>query len=333
MVRVLDYLAGRPDERFGVSDLARRLELSKPTCLGIVTSLTDAGYLVRDPGDKTYRLGPSLITLGHKAQESMRVSPAAREELRRLSARFGVTAALSGVIDDRITLLDLVAPTGARPGVEVGQSYPFAPPVGLMFVLWDDEAERNWLAKDADDPAAHGHRAAQQGDRRMPCRRLPRRTPDRGRAAAVLVDGGHVRHPARRTARAAWRVGVRHRRAGVPARREHAQQRHDISVISAPVYDHYQRQVMVASMHIGKSLTDAEITERAKALVATADAVTAQLGGVKPALWRRDSSYAGKLRGGFKRLMQQRVVRTGWTVVRRGLRRVFSIGVFRGVCC
>jgi hypothetical protein len=29
-------------------------------------------------------------------------------------------------------------------------------------------------------------------------------------------------------------------------------------------------------------LTDNEITERARALVATADAVTAQLGGVKP---------------------------------------------------
>ena len=149
---MLDFLAGRPEERFGVSELARRLELSKPTCLGIVTSLADAGYLVRDPGDKTYRLGPSLITLGHKAQESMRVSPAAREELRRLSARFGVTAALSGVVDDRITLLDLVAPAGARPGVEVGQSYPFAPPVGLMFVLWDDEAERNWLAKEPTIP-------------------------------------------------------------------------------------------------------------------------------------------------------------------------------------
>ena len=35
-------------------------------------------------------------------------------------------------------------------------------------------------------------------------------------------------------------------------------------------------------MHIGKALTDSEITERARALVATADAVTAQLGGVKP---------------------------------------------------
>jgi hypothetical protein len=39
---------------------------------------------------------------------------------------------------------------------------------------------------------------------------------------------------------------------------------------------------MVASMHIGKSLTDNEISERARALLATADTVTAQLGGVKP---------------------------------------------------
>ncbi len=146
-MRVLDFLAGHPRERFGVSDLARRVGLTKPTCLGIVTSLRDAGYLVRDPADKTYRLGPALITLGHRAQESLRVSPAAREQLRLLSSRFGAPAALSAVVDDRITLLDLVAPAGTRPGVEVGQSYPFAPPVGLMFVLWDEEAERQWLAK------------------------------------------------------------------------------------------------------------------------------------------------------------------------------------------
>ena len=36
--------------------------------------------------------------------------------------------------------------------MRVGQSYPFAPPVGLMFVLWDDEALRNWLAKEPTIP-------------------------------------------------------------------------------------------------------------------------------------------------------------------------------------
>jgi DNA-binding IclR family transcriptional regulator len=63
---------------------------------------------------------------------------------------------------------------------------------------------------------------------------------------------------------------------------ESGSQRHDISVISAPVYDHHQRQVMVASMHVGESLTDHEIADRARSLMVTADAVTAQLGGVKP---------------------------------------------------
>src|SRR3954452_25523721 len=86
VVRILDFLAGRPEERFGLSDLARRLGLSKPTCLGIVTSLTDAGYLVRDAGDKTYRLGPSLITLGHKGQGSMRGSTAGRGGPRAAAA-------------------------------------------------------------------------------------------------------------------------------------------------------------------------------------------------------------------------------------------------------
>ena len=281
VVRILDFLASRPEERFGLSELARRLGLSKPTCLGIVTSLSDAGYLVRDTADKTYRLGPSLITLGHKAQESMRVSPAAREELRRLSAQFEVTAALSGVIDDRITLLDLVAPAGASPGVVVGQSYPFAPPVGLMFVLWDDEAERVWLAKEPTIPL----RTNTERLNRVieSCRAdgylVERLTPG-GRRLYSLMAGMSATLPDELRVLLGELVSDIGER--VYLRGENGRRRHDISVISAPVYDHYRRQVMVASMHIGKSLTDNEIGERARALVTTADAVTAQLGGVKP---------------------------------------------------
>lgn len=282
VIRILDFLAGRPSERFGVSDLARRIGLSKPTCLGIVTSLAEAGYLVRDPADKTYRLGPSLITLGHKAQESLRVSPAAREQLRRLSARFDATAALSAVVDDRITLLDLVAPAGAEPGVEVGQSYPFAPPVGLMFVLWDDEAERTWLEMQPTVPL------------RMDMERLSRvtavcradgylveRLTPGGRRLYSLMAGMPTTLPGELRAllgELVSDIGERvYLRDESPGRK-----RIDISVISAPVFDHYRRQVMVASMHIGKALTDNEIAVRARAVVETADAVTAHLGGEKP---------------------------------------------------
>ncbi|MEO3758318.1 helix-turn-helix domain-containing protein [Mycobacterium sp. B14F4] len=283
VVRVLDFLAGRPDQRFGVSELARRIEVSKPTCLGIVTTLTETGYLVRDPADKTYRLGPSLITLGHKAQESMRVNPAAREELRRLSARFDVTAALSAVVDDRITLLDLVAPAGARPGVEVGQSYPFAPPVGLMFVLWDDEAERNWLAKEPTIPLRTD--SARLARVIAECRAdgylVERLTPG-GRRLYALMAGMSSKLPDELRALLGELVSDIGERVYLRSENAGARKRHDISVISAPVFDHYQRQVMVVSMHIGRALSDSEITERARALVSTADSVTAQLGGAKP---------------------------------------------------
>lgn len=290
VVAILDFLAGRPDERFGISELARRIGLSKPTCLGIVTALTEAGYLVRDTADKTYRLGPSLITLGHRAQESMRVSPAAREELRKLSATFGVTAGLSAVIDDRITLLDLVSPAGARPGVEVGQSYPFAPPVGLMFVLWDDEAVRDWLAK---EPTVPVHPSRTEPDRLKRvierCRAdgylVERLTPG-GRRLYSMMAGMSSTLPDELRALLGELVSDIGERVHLPddmqqgARRRAT--RFDISVISAPVYDHYRRQVMVASMHIGKALTDNEIRKYGKALMVTADAVTAQLGGTTP---------------------------------------------------
>ncbi|OBB44613.1 helix-turn-helix domain-containing protein [Mycobacterium sp. 852002-51961_SCH5331710] len=287
VVRVLDFLASHPGQRFGVSELARRLGLSKPTCLGIVTTLSDAGYLVRDPSDKTYRLGPSLITLGHRAQESLRVSPAAREELRRLSSRFGVTAALSAVVDDRITLLDIVSPPGVRPGVEIGQSYPFAPPVGLMFVLWDDEAERNWLAKEPTLPLRTDTERLNRviAECRADGYLVERLTPG-GRRLYALMAGMSTQLPDELRALLGELVSDIGERVylrgenGLEGKRRSA--RFDISVISAPVYDHYQRQIMVASMHIGKALTDNEIHERARALVATADSVTAQLGGTKP---------------------------------------------------
>jgi DNA-binding IclR family transcriptional regulator len=287
VVLVLDFLASHPLERFGLSELARRLAVSKPTCLGIVTTLTEAGYLVRDASDKTYRLGPALITLGHKAQESMRVSPAAREELRRLSADFRTTAALWAVVDDRITLLEAVAPPGAEVSVLVGQSYPFAPPVGLMFVLWDDEAVRDWLAKEPTIPLRSD---TQRLDRVIAeCRAagyLVERLTPAGRRLYALMAGMSTTLPDELRALLGEMISDIGERVYLRGENSagDAGSRHDISVISAPVYDHHRRQAMVVSLQIGRALTDVEITERAHGLIAAADALTAQLGGTKP--WR-----------------------------------------------
>ncbi|CDO28664.1 IclR family transcriptional regulator [Mycolicibacterium porcinum] len=288
VVAILDFLSRHPQDRFGLSELTRRVGLSKPTCLGILSTLSDAGYLIRDSGDKTYRLGPSLISLGHAAQESMHVNPAARAELRALSAAFDTSAGLTAVVDDRITVLEVVGPPGRDAGVRVGQSYPFAPPVGLMFVLWDDDALRAWLAKAPTIPlrteSARLHRVIEN------CRAdgylVERLTPG-GRRLYALMAGMSTNLPDELRALLSELVSdigerVYLRDEGeAEGRRRSA--RSDISVISAPVFDHYQRQVMAASLHIGTALTDKEIADRARALVATADALTEQLGGIKPA--------------------------------------------------
>ena len=240
---------------------------------------------MRDPRDKTYRLGPALISLGHTAQESLRVDPAAKAELRRLSAISGTTAALSAVIDDRITVLELVGPPGADVGVRVGQSYPFAPPVGLMFVLWDDVALRDWLAKEPTIPLrTDGERLDRVVDE---CRRtgylVERLTPG-GRRLYALMSGMSSRLPDELQALLGELIADIGERVYLRSEASSSRrQRHDISVISAPVFDHHQRQAMVVSLQIGTALTDAEIAKRARALTATADVLTGRLGGAKPA--------------------------------------------------
>ena len=283
VVSILDFLARHPHDRFGLSDLARRVELSKPTCLGILTTLAESDYLIRDARDKTYRLGPRLISLGHTAQESMRVSPTAREELGRLAATYDTTAALSAVIDDRITLLELVGPQSADVGVRVGQSYPFAPPVGLMFVLWDDEALRNWLAKEPTIPLRTD---SGRLDRVVAeCRRVgylvERLTPS-GRRLYALMAGMSSTLPQELRALLGEMisdVGERVYLASEAAGTGRSKKRHDISVISAPVFDHHRRQAMVMSLQIGRALTDAEIAKRARGLMGSARVLTEQLGG------------------------------------------------------
>lgn len=284
---VLDFLARHPQESFGLSDLARRVGVSKPTCLGIATALVEAGYLLRDAQDKTYRLGPRLIALGHSAQESMRVNPAARDELRRLSAAFDTTAALAAVVDDRITLLELVGPRGHDVGVRVGQSYPFAPPVGLMFVLWDDDALRAWLAREPTIPLRTDSERLERVIR--DCREsgyLVERMTAGGRRLYALMAGMSSTLPDELRALLGEMVsdiGERvHLRSEANAAGQRRGARFDISVISAPVFDHHGHQAMVVSLQIGRALTDAEIGGHARGLLATARALTERLGGTRP---------------------------------------------------
>jgi len=148
VVSVVDFLASRPDECFGLSELARALGMSKATAHGLCTALTDAGWLLRNPVDKTYTLGPALIAAGHAAgARQLDLVDHARAVMEELAGQLGAQVVASSTVGDDMVLL---ATTG-RPGpmwlaFTVGQRVPLAPPLGTVFLAWAAPAAvERWL--------------------------------------------------------------------------------------------------------------------------------------------------------------------------------------------
>ena len=75
----------------GVSDLSRRVGLSRSTTHRYVATLASLGYLQQDVDTKKYRLGPRVLDLGFSAINSMELREVAAPHLRRLSDETGYT--------------------------------------------------------------------------------------------------------------------------------------------------------------------------------------------------------------------------------------------------
>ncbi|MEU2123976.1 helix-turn-helix domain-containing protein [Nocardia niwae] len=280
VVQVLDFFVEQRGKHFGLSELARELDLAKPTCLGILTELTAGGYLMRDAETRTYGLGPALIAAGRVAQDSFAISALARVELEKLSARYHTTCTASAIVGEQIMVLESTGP-GL---VKVGAAYHFAPPVGLMYVLWDtDGAFDAWLAKPPAVPLRQDETRLRQVV--AECRErgfLVESMTTAGRRLYSLLAGVADRDlpPELRelVGELVTSLGERvYLGADLRPRKEHA-----VSLLAAPTYDGDGRQNMVLTMYVGRSITGAEITRRGGALVAAADTVTTNSGGHKP---------------------------------------------------
>lgn len=285
VVAVLDFMVARSDRRFGLSALARELGLSKPTCLGILTSLVGAGYLVRDPVSVTYGLGPALIAAGRAAQQGFAVGPLARTHLEALSAQYDTTCTASGVVGDRITILELTCPDSRRATAKVGQVYPFAPPVGLMYVLWDtDERLDSWLGREPTLPVrmdvAHLRRVVDE------CRRtgylVETLTAVGQRLHSVMAGVAAHDLPGEVRELLGEMVSGLGERVYLGAEEAGADATHEVSVIAAPTYDARGHQSLVLTLHVGASISGEDIAERGQALIAAAGAITTEVGGRAP---------------------------------------------------
>ena len=277
VVAVLDFLARRPSERFGLSELARLVGLSKPTCLGILNELTAAGYLMRD-GVARYGLGPALIAAGQAASQGYALGALARQHLEPLSAEFGAVCTASAVAGDKIVMLESVGPKGLE-SQGVGRVYPFAPPVGLMYVLWEpDVVFERWLDLEPALPVRldrdHLRRVVTQ------CREagyLVESLTPIGQRLHRLMAGVEVDElPAEVRELVGEMVSSLGERVYLDSGAEGS---HPVNVIAAPTFDGGGRQSMVLTLHVGAEISAAEIRRRGESLAAAAAAVTTEAGG------------------------------------------------------
>jgi DNA-binding IclR family transcriptional regulator len=146
-VAVLELLASHPDERFTLSEVARRCQLNKATAHALLSALSERGVLLRHPDEKRYSLGPRLISIGDAARRGYTAVDFVPRVLDALATDTGLWARAWRVTGDHIAC---VAQAGI-PGHLVPSAptrVPLVPPVGALFMAWSDSPTvEAWLAR------------------------------------------------------------------------------------------------------------------------------------------------------------------------------------------
>jgi DNA-binding IclR family transcriptional regulator len=92
----------------GISELAKSLGISKGTVHGVTSALEEAGAIIRNPLNKRYNLGYTIVELVKKGLSRIPLREVAIRHMERLMEETGETVFLGILTDDSIFILDVV---------------------------------------------------------------------------------------------------------------------------------------------------------------------------------------------------------------------------------
>lgn len=125
--RVADVLltVGTASTPVGVTEVGRRLGLSKAVVYRILRSLESRQLVRFDEQERAYELGPAALVLGARALRGQNLRAVALPVLRRLQQLTGETTTVSALVGtSRIYLDQVVSPRELKMMVETGRAYP-----------------------------------------------------------------------------------------------------------------------------------------------------------------------------------------------------------------
>lgn len=91
-----------------LTDIVKSTGINKTTVFRMITTLEDAGYLVRNPETRRYHPGVKVLQLGFTAISDLDVRQVARPYLEQLSQQVGETVSLSVLDGMEIVYIDRV---------------------------------------------------------------------------------------------------------------------------------------------------------------------------------------------------------------------------------
>lgn len=153
---IIDFLAWFPGRGFTLSEIVKGTGINLASCHAVLAALAERGYVARDPGAKTWRLGPALFAMGQVALASQPLLAATRAAALKLRDETGLATLASTVIGEEIVgVLACDLPDGRNAGLHVGERMPLVPPVGASFLAWaQEEAVEAWLDRAAPESDA-----------------------------------------------------------------------------------------------------------------------------------------------------------------------------------
>jgi DNA-binding IclR family transcriptional regulator len=107
-----------------LSDLARRMSISKARCHRHLRVLVSRGYVRQEADTQRYEAGVKLLSLGETVRERFDVLKVMRPQMARLREATGQAVTASALVEGQVTVLDMlpgrmVVEFGVRPGAKL----------------------------------------------------------------------------------------------------------------------------------------------------------------------------------------------------------------------
>jgi len=283
VVRLLETLRARPGTGLRFADLARAGDLSQATCHAILLTLADAGYVVRDDETRGYSLGPALVALGEAAAASFPEVRASAGELARLAASTGLPVSAARVVDDAITVVEVVGPGRDDLPIRAGTRVPCAPPFGAIHVAWErPDAVEAWIARSPSPTLSPERLRAVVEDHRR----------TRVAVAPYTHSSARLREALGELALDALAHDVRDRTLALLAAIDELDYTSDalegpdrlaVNTLTAPVFDHRARVVFAVALHVAQpELLVTHLRRLAAELRSATERMTETVGGRLP---------------------------------------------------